>query len=461
MSNTERFICHFLAAACAALVLLAPALAASNQSRANADASDVYPGNYRVARDHAVGIVRFITDAGESVLLIADYQTGVVRRLFPISDTEFVMGAGFAVQSPVELQVRFVKDGPGKVTGISLRSAAGATSFARRVPVVEKAVEIANNDTKLAGILMTPPGKGPHPAIVLLHGSGPLTRYSFGPYPRFFASLGLAVLIYDKRGTGASTGTRLDASTGAQAPLPAAYYPDDLANDALAVFRFLQRRPEINPNAIGFWGSSEGGMLATQVAARNKDVAFAINSSGFMGPLWETILYQAGAIPRSQGLSAAQAEEAREFARLWMKVARTGEDYDLFVSQREDIRKANKNWLLSYYSNQYSSLAQMRWDWDHILSFSPLPALKSVTCPVLGVFGELDSSTDATDAASNMRRVLSDAGHRDFTVKIFPNAGHSLGEMPLKSRMAPGVFETLRSWLLDRVHVTEPVTNKD
>jgi hypothetical protein len=52
---------------------------------------------------------------------------------------------------------------------------------------------------------------------MLLLGSGPLTRYSFGPCPHFFTSLGFAVLIYDKRGTGASTGVRLDASTEASA----------------------------------------------------------------------------------------------------------------------------------------------------------------------------------------------------------------------------------------------------
>src|SRR5690349_1818549 len=101
----------------------------------------------------------------------------------------------------------------------------------------------------------------------------------------------------------------------------------------------------------------------------------------------------------------------------------------------------------------------MRWDWDHILSFNSLPALKSATCPVLGVFGELDPLTDASNAATKMREALSGAGHRDFTIKIFPNAGHSLGEMPSNSRMAPGVFETLRSWLLKRVHVAGPVTN--
>lgn len=461
-NNTERrCILRSLGIVCAAFMLLASDPAASGQSNAKAGAYDAYYGNYRIAPDHMLGIDRFITDAGENTLLISDYQSGVVRRLFPVSESEFVMGPGFDVQSPAELDVRFVKDQQGNVTGISLQQTGSATSFAERVPLAEEEVDIVNGDTRLAGTLMMPAAKGPHPVIILLHGSGPLTRYSFGPYPHFFTSLGFAVLIYDKRGTGASTGIRLDASTGAQAPLPAAYYPNDLANDALAVFHFLQRRQEINSKEIGFWGSSEGGMLTTQIAARNKNVAFAINSSGFMGPLWETILYQAGAIPRSRGFSAAQAEEAQEFARLWLRVARTGEDYDLFIRKREEALKAKKEWLLSYFSQEYTSLGQMRWDWDHILSFNPLPALKNVTCPVLGVFGELDSSTDASDATSNMRKVLSDAGHTDFMLKIFPNAGHSLGEMPAKSRMAPGVFETLRSWLLNHVHVAGPATHEE
>jgi dipeptidyl aminopeptidase/acylaminoacyl peptidase len=108
----------------------------------------------------------------------------------------------------------------------------------------------------------------------------------------------------------------LGASTGAQAPLPAAYYPDDLANDALAVFRFLQRRPEINPKEIGFWGSSEGGMLATQVAARNKEVAFAINSSGFMGPFWETLFYCARC-SRALATATSRSRSSQAPACVW------------------------------------------------------------------------------------------------------------------------------------------------
>jgi pimeloyl-ACP methyl ester carboxylesterase len=83
----------------------------------------------------------------------------------------------------------------------------------------------------------------------------------------------------------------------------------------------------------------------------------------------------------------------------------------------------------------------------HVLSFSPLAALKRVSCPVLGLWGQLDDSTDALIAERNMRAMLREAGNKDVTLKIFPNANHALLEMPSANRMAPGVFATLRSWL--------------
>ena len=412
---------------------------------------DEYCGNYRISKDHILGIDRFLLeDAGETTLLISDYQSGVVRRLFQKSEIDFVMGPGFETPSPPELSVRFVTNEKGGFSAISIQPAGGAASGAERFSGRQESITFANGDVTLAGTLMLPATPGPHPTIVLLHGSGPLTRYSFGPYPHFFTSLGLAVLIYDKRGTGFSNGLRLDASTGDLEPLPSAYYPDDLTNDAIAALRYLQGRSEINPRRIGFWGSSEGGMLTTQVAARSADGAFVINSSGFMGPLWRTLQYQVEAILKQRGASEEAIRQALAFNELWMRVARTGHEYDLFLEQRAALRKDKKPWAF-WFSNSFTSLEQMRRDWEHILRFDPLPALSKVKCSVLGVFGELDVSTNASDAGSEMKRVLCAAGNSDFTLRVFPKAGHSLAEMPSGNRMAPGVFDTLSAWLLAHV----------
>jgi pimeloyl-ACP methyl ester carboxylesterase len=241
---------------------------------------------------------------------------------------------------------------------------------------------------------------------------------------------------------------RLDASTGAA--MRDSQYPDELAGDALAAMRFLQQRADIDPKRIGFWGSSEGGMLTTQVAARSKDVAFAINSSGFMEPLWQTLEYQVGAIRRDGGMPDAAIEKERAFVALWLRVARTGKGWDEFRKAEDELAASGNPWLFRG-RGPFTSIEQLRWDWDHVLSFDPLQALPQVRCPVLGVFGEADILTPAARTSENMRRVLRQAGHKDFTLKVFPRAGHSLSELPGRNRMAPGVFETLRSWLHDHL----------
>ncbi len=437
-----------------ALLVLAIAFPLATKATAETlQTLDVYRGIYRVDSDHFVGIDTFTTDDGTPTLLYSDYASGVVRRLFRVSENEFVMGPHFSVQSPAQLEVAFERSANAEVSGITLRPIGAAASEAARVPLEREDVVFESGDATLAGSLVVAEDGRPHPAIVLLHGSGPLTRNSFGPYPLFFASLGFAVLTYDKRGTGQSSGVRADASTGRA--MADETYPTGILNDASAAFAFLKRRREIDPTKIGFWGSSEGGMLATQVAARSADVAFAIDSSGFMGPLWQTTLYQSAAYPRRAGAPEADVQEYVAFTQQWLDVARTGTGWDGFVARREEIRRKNEN-ALSWSSGEFASVDEMRWYWDHVLSFSPLPALKNVRAPVLGVFGEADVSTDARVASENLRRALTEAGNHDVTVKIFAAAGHSLS-VDSGDRMAPGVFDTLRAWLRARVGVSSRI----
>jgi len=174
-----------------------------------------------------------------------------------------------------------------------------------------------------------------------------------------------------------------------------------------------------------------------------------------MGPLWQTILYQSGKFAKLHMSLSATTEETEEFTKLWMNVARTGEGYDLFAQKREEAIRAKQEWMLSYYSGAYTSVAQMRWDWDHVLSFNSLPELSNVHCPALGVFGELDQLTDGPAAANSMRKALLQAGNKDVTVIVFRNASHSLSYMPSGDRMAPGVFDTLRDWLRATMHLLE------
>ena len=68
----------------------------------------------------------------------------------------------------------------------------------------EETVHFANGDIALAGTLVLPEGSQPHPAVVLVHGSGPQKRDL--STARWFAAEGIAALAYDKRGVGESGG---------------------------------------------------------------------------------------------------------------------------------------------------------------------------------------------------------------------------------------------------------------
>ena len=120
-------------------------------------------------------------------------------------------------------------------------------------------------EVTLAGTIAVPPGPGPHPAAVLVGGFGPANRDgAFGErgdgayraWARELAARGLAVLRYDKRGTGESGGAALSWLDARP-----------LAADAAAAARALARLPGVDPARLTLIGHSQGGDLALAAAA--------------------------------------------------------------------------------------------------------------------------------------------------------------------------------------------------
>src|SRR5215216_2996715 len=164
-------------------------------------------------------------------------------------------------------------------------------------PFKAEEVSFKNDDVALAGTLLIPLTKGQHPAIVFIHGSGPQDR-DFGPLPGFFARRGFAVLTYDKRGVGNSSGDFKRVAF------------IKLAEDALAGVRYLRSRKEINPDKIGVWGVSQGGWLGPFAASQSAEIAFVISVSGPAVSPKEQMLFYRGNQLRSLGLSEEAVSEA-------------------------------------------------------------------------------------------------------------------------------------------------------
>ncbi len=83
-----------------------------------------------------------------------------------------------------------------------------AITGARSTVYRQEEVTIESDSARLEGRLLLPYGPGPHPAVVVLHGLGAFSRNMAGPFliADYLASRGMAVLTYDKRGVGGSSG---------------------------------------------------------------------------------------------------------------------------------------------------------------------------------------------------------------------------------------------------------------
>src|SRR6185295_8638829 len=115
--------------------------------------------------------------------------TGENRHFF-LTRNGFVAGPTLFVPHPPAMRLRADTDSLGAAR-IVVQDRAG-THSARRLQFREEQVEVTNG-VPISGTLILPPdGRGPFPAMVFIHGSGPTSRNSFFSLPYYFARHGVA-----------------------------------------------------------------------------------------------------------------------------------------------------------------------------------------------------------------------------------------------------------------------------
>lgn len=139
---------------------------------------------------------------------------------------------------------------------------------------------------RLSYALDLPPGPGPFPAIVFSHGSGRTTKDEAMSVKSRMTQAGFAVLRYDKRGVGESTGMfEAPGLLNSDRLLPI------LADDMAAGVAFLRTRPEVDGNRIGLMGISQAGWIMPLAAERSPHVRFMILVVGPTVPVGVEIYY--------------------------------------------------------------------------------------------------------------------------------------------------------------------------
>jgi hypothetical protein len=327
------------------------------------------------------------------------------------------------------------------------------------VPYRHEEVTFKNGDVTLAGTLTIPRGKGPFPAVVMITGSGPQNRdeelFGFKPFrviADHFTRHGIAVLRYDDRGIGGSTGSVNQSTTS------------DFASDALSAVELLKSRSDIDSKHIGLMGHSEGGIVAPLAATRSKDVAFIVLMAG-TGISGEQLLYAQGkAIALANGATEdAVGKEQKEQQRIFQAV-RTGTldslKRELRAEAQADLDKLPQDQRKSVGSVDDLLDAQLRsvstpW-FKYFLDYDPAVALAKVKVPVLMFFGEHDLQVPAELNRVAMVKALESGGNKRFKAIVLPKANHlfltsatgnPMEYATMKKEFVPGFLDAATSWI--------------
>lgn len=320
----------------------------------------------------------------------------------------------------------------------------------------EQPVRFTDGDVQLAGVLLEPEGRGPFPAVVLVHGAGKATRDepAFVVHANAFLRAGFSVLTYDKRGSGESTGS-----------LDLADY-EDLARDVGAAVRLLRSRPEIAPSKVGLLGRSEGAWVGTLAAAHDPSIAFVIMSSGSGARPRDEALYWTRCGLRAKGVSAERIEQALALkASIW-SFYRTVDEGKTDPAALRRTRELLLEHLREFSSThpempssvmdpeegdrrRFGAVARMM-DWD------PAPVFAAVRVPLMEVIGDRDDVVEPSSTVEVFEQLRA-SGH-DLTILRLPDVGHSLLVMQGQTIVGyPDTYlKTIVSWALDRVHRAAP-----
>ncbi|MCD5416277.1 alpha/beta fold hydrolase [Candidatus Bipolaricaulota bacterium] len=313
----------------------------------------------------------------------------------------------------------------------------------------EEEVSFVSEGVTLAGTLILPEGAtAPVPAVLFIHGSGPIDRdgNAMGveidtqrQLAHALAETGIGSLRYDKRGVGASEGTFTQVSKA------------NLLADVRTALTVLRAAEGIDPERIFLVGHSEGGRLASIIAAEGKDIAGIVLIAAPASPLYSIIRGQVERANRAAGLTGEDLEmvlvQQDQFTAFVKGSAGEWPDYTF-----EDLQ-GKMPWLTTDQYRQMTalSLAWLRQHFRH----DQTETLRRVTSPVLIIQGEKDSQVLASEA-DILAATLAEAGNTRVTVEILPNLNHLLRYHPeepnlinrhLYKPVDPRVIETVIGWI--------------
>lgn len=323
------------------------------------------------------------------------------------------------------------------------------------IPIEREDLTFESSGTRLSGTLYFPHVDRCVPTMIVLHGASSPSRdlLLYHHLVQMLPPIGIAVFIFDRRGSGASP-------TGGKDPLDF----DVLADDAVAASKMLAHHPHVDPARIGYWGVSQGGWLALAAAARNFETAFAISVSAPMTTPDVQMNFAIASILRIRGYSQKDVDEA-------VSARRANDDYlrgnlDLASAQRALDAVRSRPWFnLVYMGEKLEDPATS--SWLKQMRFDPMPILDRVKAPLLIVYGqddpwvpvELSRQRLASSAVRhpNVEAAVIEAADHTMMLSVDPKDQIDPEFFPKESPNAPAYFARLAAWLTQHGFAHTPI----
>lgn len=302
----------------------------------------------------------------------------------------------------------------------------------------------------LAGTLTWPKEGESFPAVILIFGGGKHDRdYTIARHKPFWviadylSRRGIAVLRFDGRGVGRSTGDRSRATI------------EDMARDVLAGVDFLKTNKDFKATRIGLLGHSEGGMIAELAAVKTKDVAFIIMLGTPGLPGYEYQLQFEETSSRALGMNERRIAARLNFQR---------QVFDILLNEPDTAAAREKlDRLLSFIrpplpeQKKKASLDRFLSPWfRYNLNYDPAAVLQKIKCPVLAIFGEKDLHVPPERNADAVKVALQAGSNPDFSVVVLPDLNHffqtNKAGIPfnygkIEETISPNVLELIEKWM--------------
>jgi dienelactone hydrolase len=400
--------------------------------------ADAIAGLYILEDGRVVHVTDLRDQMGEPALSATEFALGRTRALFPRQTGWFDAGNAWFRWDSIQYRVRF--DESETPVRALLWEEDGRTLKGTRAPLVEREVSIRSGDAVLAGSLVLPPGPGPHPALVMVPGSGPETRRIPRQVGDLLAYNGVGVLVTDKRGTGGSTGDWNGLSHAAWAA------------DVEAQLDFLRAQPEIDPDRVGLWGNSEAGYVVPVVAARRPDVRFLVCRVCAALPHGEVIPDIETGARRRRGMAEPEVVATAEMLKRMIRYSLTRTGYDSLAAYFESA--ADRPWRASFPLRTLPAPDARYWDvYKDVLTVDPREHYARLRIPTLVVLGEKDDRLLIGKHRPEYERLA--ASGVDLTLWVIREASHGLMLGPGNSLgYPPGLHDRLVRWVKEKAGAT-------